>query len=924
MTIFSAVGVVFLCALQLPVWALEIDQLRCEDLRGPEGIDVPRPRLSWILRSAERGKRQSAYQILVASSSEKLAANRGNLWDSGRVDSEQSTYVRYGGAALVSGEECFWKVRVWDAEGKPGPWSPAARWSMGLLVAGDWRAQWIGRDEPGLEPGLLKDRRLPARWLRKEFAVGKNLRRATVYYSGLGISELYLNGHKVGNEVLSPGLTEYTKRVFYVTHEVKSLLHPGANALGAVLGNGWYFGPRAKAFCGTRSFGYPKLLLQMRIEYQDGSTATVVSDETWKLTTEGPIRDNNEYDGEDYDARMELGAWSEPGYNDSKWRTAQLVSSAGGAAHSKGVLDYSNLCAQRMEPIRVTQTLKPLSVTEPTPGTYIFDLGQNMVGWCRLSVSGPRGTTVVLRHGETLGTNGALYVENLRSAKATDLYTLKGQGKEVYTPRFTYHGFRYVEVTGYPGKPPLSAIEGEVIHDDLDNAGQFACSEPVLNRICENIRWGVRGNYRSLSTDCPQRDERLGWLGDRSTGAKGETYLFNNVALYRKWLRDMADAQKDNGSVPDICPPYRLVYSDNVTWPSTSVIVPGEMYEQYGDIAFVEEHYDCMKGWMNYMSRFISTNGIISRDAYGDWCVPPEDSRLIHSKDPARKTDGAFLATAYFYNDARLLAEYAKLLGRTEDAARFDKLAESLKSSFNAKFFRNGQYDNGSQTSCVLPLSFGLVPDDLRPGVFAHLLRKIQDESQGHVGTGLIGGQWLMRVLSDNGRPEVAYQLATQRTYPGWGYMVEKGATTIWELWNGDTADPSMNSGNHCMLVGDLGIWLFEYLAGIKPDPALPGFKHILMRPQPLGNLTFVRATHRSPYGLIRSDWWKDAIGFHWKVTVPVNATATLYVPAQSADGVRESGRAISRAAGVKFARMEGGRAVFEVGSGQYNFGSRP
>jgi alpha-L-rhamnosidase len=723
-----------LLVFELPALALNLERLRCEDLRQPEGIAAAQPRLSWVLspgsRSA-RGERQSAYQVLVSSSPEKLAANQGDLWDSGRVASDESIRVGYVGSPLVSGQQCFWKARAWDADGKPGPWSAAADWSMGLLAPSDWHARWIGLDEAGPDRAQAADRRLPARWLRKEFAVEKKVRRATVYYSGLGLSELYLNGRRVGDEELSPGLTEYTRRVFYVTHEVGPGLRPGANALGVVLGNGFYFNPRGKVFCASRSFGFPKLLLQMRIEYEDGSTSTVVSDGTWKLTTEGPIRANNEFDGEEYDARLELGSWSLPGYDDAKWQPPQLVSAASGAAaNEQGPSLHSNLCPQMIEPIRVTQTLKPVAVTEPAPGTYIFDLGQNMVGRCRLHVSGPRGTAVTLRHAETLKPDGTLYMANLRSVKATDIYILKGQGSEVYEPRFTYHGFRYVEVSGYPGKPPLSALAGRVVHDDLESAGEFSCSEPLLNHIYRNIVWGVSDNYRSIPTDCPQRDERLGWLGDRSVESKGETYLFDVAALYRKWLQDMADSQKESGSMPDLCPAYRPVYSDNVTWPSTSVMVPSALLDQYGDLSVVEEHYASARKWMEYMGRFV-TNGIIARDAYGDWCVPPEDPKLIHSKDPKRKTNGSLLATAYFYKDAQLMAEYARQLGRADDAAHFTELAETLKTAFNTRFLHDGQYDNGSQTSCVLPLSFGLVPKDAREQVFAHLLDKIEGESQG-------------------------------------------------------------------------------------------------------------------------------------------------------------------------------------------------
>jgi alpha-L-rhamnosidase len=445
-----------------------------------------------------------------------------------------------------------------------------------------------------------------------------------------------------------------------------------------------------------------------------------------------------------------------------------------------------------------------------------------------------------------------------------------------------------------------------------------------LNRIYKNIVWGVSGNYRSISTDCPQRDERQGWLGDRSAECKGETYLFNTAALYAKWLQDMADAQKPSGSVSDVCPAYWPLYSDNVTWPSSTVIIPGALREQFADDGIIDSHYASAKKWMDYMGGFV-TNGIIARDSYGDWCVPPEDPKLIHSNDPARKTAKAVLATAYFYHDSLLMARYATLLGKVDDARRFTALAEKLKTAFNEEFFHadTGQYDNGSQTSCVLPLAFGLVPDGERERVFGHLVSKIMTESQGHIGTGLIGGQWLMRVLTAGGRADLAYSIATQKTYPSWGYMVEKGATTIWELWNGDTADPAMNSGNHVMLVGDLGIWLYESLAGIKSDPEQPGFKHIIMRPEPVGDLRFVKASHRSPYGLIVSDWQKQDGLFRWKVTIPANTTATVYVPATSAESVMEKGKPISQAHGVKLVKMEDGRAVLSVGSGTYSFESR-
>jgi alpha-L-rhamnosidase len=1078
---FLAVALLSIACLGVSPWAVgaaSVGQLRCEFLKDPLGIDTPQPRLSWILEPGKRSvrdQRQSAYQVLVASSRKKLNAGVGDLWDSERVASHQSVEVRYAGKPLRSEQECFWKVRVWDKDVKPSAWSEPALWSMGLLSPTDWHAKWIGLDEaagsraaknilgnaqwiwfPEGEPakaapagtrffrhgvvlpagqkvkratlfftaddsgdffvngqkagsaanfhsateadvtGLLhagvnvlaasvknggsdptpaglialvrvefeqgaplvvvtdsswkaanqsatgwqtvdfidqawaaaqrlgpagmapwgeiagpENRQLPARMLRREFAVEKKITRAMAYVCGLGLYEFYLNGRKVGDQVLSPGLTDYTKRALYVTFDVTKQVRKGVNAAGIMLGNGRYYAPRSTVPTGTTSYGYPKLLFQMRVEYEDGTSAEVVSDGGWTLTTDGPIRANNEYDGEEYDARQEMPGWSAPGFDDAKWQRAQGVTAPGG-----------ELAAQMINPIRITQTLKPVAVTQPKPGVWIFDLGQNMVGWCRLKVSGPRGTAVSLRHAETLKPDGTLYLDNIRGAKVTDTYTLKGKGTETYAPRFTYHGFRFVEVTGYPGNPK-SALEGLVVHDDVESAGEFFCANPLLNRIYQNIVWGVSGNYRSISTDCPQRDERQGWLGDRSAESKGETYLFNIAALYAKWLQDMADAQKDNGSVSDVCPAYWPLYSDNVTWPSSTVIIPGSLREQFGDSAIIGQHYASAKKWMDYMSRFV-TNGIIARDSYGDWCVPPEDPKLIHSNDPARKTDKALLATAYFYHDARLMAGYATSLQKGEDAQHFAALAETLKTAFNQRFFHadQGCYDNGSQTACVLPLAFGLVPDGQRERVFAHLVNKIMTETKAHIGTGLIGGQWLMRVLTANGRPDLAYTIATQKTYPSWGYMVEKGATTIWELWNGDTADPAMNSGNHVMLIGDLNIWLYESLAGIKADPEQPGFKHIVMRPEPVDGLAFARASHRSPYGLIVSDWQKRDGVFRWNITVPANATATIFVPANAVENVTEGRKPALQGRGVQFLRLEQGRAVFRVGSGSYSFES--
>ncbi|MGA2247127.1 MAG: glycoside hydrolase family 78 protein [Verrucomicrobiota bacterium] len=760
-----------------------------------------------------------------------------------------------------------------------------------------------------------EDRRLPARYLRRDFAVEKKVQRATAYVCGLGLFEVYLNGQKLSDDAMSPALSEYDRRAFYLTFDATKQLKPGDNAIGVILGNGRYFAPRVRVPAVTRSYGYPKLLLQLNLEYSDGTTAQIVSDEDWKVTADGPIRANNEYDGEEYDARMDMPGWCLPKFDDSKWQPAQLVQPASPV-----------LSAQIGEPIRVMDTLQPVAMTKPAPGVYVFDLGQNMAGWCRLEVSGPRGSAVKLRHAESLKPDGMIYTDNLRSAKAEDIYTLKGEGAETYEPRFTHHGFRYVEVTGFPGEPTLGAIEGRQVYDAVPAAGHFACSNPLLNQVYHNLYWTIRDNYRSLPTDLP-RDERQGWMGDRQEVSKGETYLFNVAPLYAQWLTDMRDEQHANGSVPDVCPAYWPLYQDGVVWASSYIIIPHMLYDQYGDLGILKEHYDSMKKWADYMASFLE-NDLLLRNTYADWCFPPrskEEMTVINSRDPQLTTSGELMSTAVFYHNLRLLARSARLLGKNEDAGRFETSAGRIKVAFNRRFFdaKAGYYDNGTQTACVLPLAFGLVPDQYKTNVFGHLVEKITVESDNHLGTGLVGGHYLMRVLTENGRPDLAYKIATQTTYPSWGYMISKGATTMWELWNGDTADSGMNSRNIVMLIGDLNVWLNENLAGLRPDPEALGFKRIIIKPEPVGDLTWVKDSYESIRGPISTEWRQTAGQFDLRLTIPANTTATVYVPAKDVKSVTEGGKDLANVEGVKSARMEADRAVLEIGSGDYHFVSK-
>ncbi|MDR3703374.1 MAG: family 78 glycoside hydrolase catalytic domain [Candidatus Sulfopaludibacter sp.] len=796
-------------------------------------------------------------------------------------------------------------------------WRTAAKVEDGWQKPGYLDIAWqpaVELGEYGMAPwgfvGLAAEHHLPARMLRKEFALDRKVRRATIHMAGLGLSELYLNGARVGDHVLSPGLTDYDKRVLYVTYDVTRQLAAGRNAIGVILGSGRYYAPRSQP--GTRTFGYPKLLLQLKLEYEDGSTANVISDESWKLTADGPIRANNEYDGEEYDARKEMAGWASAGFQDSTWEPVRLVAAPSGA-----------LAAEMAEPLRVTDTLHPLSVKQLRPGVFIFDMGQNMVGWCRLHVSGPNGAVIRLRHAETLNPDGSLYVANLRTALATDVFTLKGEGAEVWEPRFTYHGFRFVEVTGFPGIPTADTLEGRVVHDDMDKTADFTSSNTLLNQIHHNVFWGIAGNYRSIPTDCPQRDERQGWLGDRSQVSRSESYMFDVAAFYSKWTADLADSQRPDGSIPDVAPNYWPLYNDDLTWPSTFIYVPGMLYDEYGDKRPIERYYPAMRKWLDHIQGFVQSD-LISKDQYADWCVPPEDPKLIHSQDPARITAKTLIASSYYYELLHVIARYARILDKPTEAADLEMLASRVNNAFQLRFFKPDAniYDNGTQTSSILPLYFQMVPPEERAAVVASLAHNIEDITHGHVGTGLVGAQWLMRTLSDNGQVDLAYTIATQKTYPGWGYMVDQGATTIWELWNGNTADPAMNSGNHVMQIGDLAVWMYEYLAGIRSDPDQPGFHHILIHPYPAGDLTSVRASHKSMYGPIATAWKRDALNFTLNVTVPPNTSATVWVPAKSAAAVTESGKSAGGAKGVKYMRSENGSAIFEVESGVYSFKS--
>ena len=754
----------------------------------------------------------------------------------------------------------------------------------------EFTGEWIGchSDADYLDARTV----VPARYLRKEINLSSKPASARLSIIGLGLYEAWINGNCISSDqVLSPTVSDYNKTVYYNTFDVTASLSEGANALAVALGNGRYVSMRMSVVSGIpvcTHYDVPKLLYQLDVMYKDGTVESFVSDTTWRITADGPIRGNNEFDGEIYDARMELGAWTSAGYDDSSWQVPEIMDAPTG-----------EILPQPNPNIAIQDIVRPVSITK-VGDSYILDMGQNMVGWLKFRASGLKSADkVTLRFAELLKDDGNIYVTNLRTALATDTYIASGETDVEWNPTFVYHGFRYVEVSGLANEPSLEDFEGQVFYDKMELTGSFETSDEIINQVYRNAYWGIRGNYRGMPTDCPQRDERMGWFGDRTTGCYGESYIFDNHALYAKWLKDIKDSQTELGSLPSVAPRFWQCNGDNVTWPGVFVTAADMLYERFGDAKPICDNYDAMKKWMTRLKDRFWDGGVITRDIYGDWCMPPESPYLIHSQDPARKTAGPVLSTAFYYYLLGLMAKFAPIAGHADDAPVFLSQADSVRTAFNARFFNEeGYYDNNTVTANVLPLSFGMVPQGREEDVFKHIVDKTVNDFDSHVSTGVVGIQVLMRTLTEYGRGDLAYRIASADTYPSWGYMVRNGATTIWELWNGNTADPAMNSGNHVMLLGDLIIWEYEYLAGIRP--LKPGYKEIEFKPYPVGGLSFVKCSFKSVSGEIKAEWKIEGDEFIYDVTVPKGCKARVLLP--QADGTR---RAVS---------IRSGRHTFRVG----------
>ena len=877
-----------------------VKDLICEYHTNPIGLDVKNPRLSWKIFSEKENVIQTAYEIRVADSPANLAKSSQLIWSSGKVAGSESVNVEYQGPQLKSMQRVYWQVRIWDNDDKATKWSAPAYWEMGILEPELWTASWIT-----MENEVSKEDSKPSHFLRKEFSTPKKVKSARVYISALGLYELYLNGEKVGKDLFTPGWTSYHKRIQYQVYDVTSMLK-SSNTLGAILGDGWYRGNigfrKQSHFYGEKL----ALIAQLHITYSDGTTETIQTDETWKAST-GPIIFSDIYNGETYDANKEIPGWATPEFDDSQWGKVVKLN------HPKTIL-----VASQGAPVKAIEEINPVKIVVTPKGETVYDMGQNMVGWVRLKVNGKKGDRVTLKFAEVLDKEGNFYIANLRAAKATDVYILKGNGEEIYEPRFTFHGFRFVQIEGFPGTPALENITGVVVHSEMKPTGDFVCSDPLINQLQHNIQWGQKGNFLDVPTDCPQRDERLGWTGDAQVFSATAAFNFDVSAFYTKWMKDVALDQTPEGRVPHVVPDI-LNNGGATAWADVAVIVPWNTYLAYGDKRILEVQYASMKGWVEYMRNRAGDDHLwTGDDHYGDWLA----FATTRSDYPGATTEKDLIATAYYAYSSNLLSKVAKIIGNDKDANEYAALSENIKKAFTNEFVTSsGRLVSHTQTAYSLALAFDLLPSHLVPKAAAFLADDVK--KMGHLTTGFVGTPLLCKTLSDFGYEDLAFMLVNRKQYPSWLYPVTQGATTIWERWDGQKPDGSfqsvgMNSFNH-YAYGAIGEWLYTYVAGIQIDAENPGYKHFFLTPHPGGGLTHAAATFRSVYGDIRSAWKVEGTQLVYDVEIPANTTATVTLPAASLEQVTINSVLLKNDS-AKNAQQKGRNVTLKLGSGKYNF----
>jgi alpha-L-rhamnosidase len=897
---------------------IHIDRLSCEYRIDPLGIDTPRPRLSWTLSSSIRGQFQTAFQILVASSENKLNESDADLWNSGKIISRQSLNIEYVGKELESRLRCFWKVRVWGKRGEVSRWSKTAWWEMAFLEEDEWNAYWIddGKENPAIDEDFYKDD--PAPLFRKEFAFEKTVKKARLYITGLGYYEAYLNGNRVGNSVLEPAWTNYSKRVFYSVYDVLPHLQKGANCIGVTLGNGWY-NPLPMRMWGRLNLreylttGRPCFIAQLELTYTDGTRKTVISDESWKVR-DGPILRNNIYLGEVYDARLEVTDWNRCRIDVSDWRPAAIASE-----------QNRRLLVQPLPPIRVTATLQPVKITQSSLGVYIVDMGQNFSGWVRYKFKAPKGTRIQCRYGELLYENGALnpmtsvcgQIKGTRMnlngeeipiggpgspeiAWQVDTYIAGGSGWELYTPRFTFHAFRYVEISGYPGDITPDMIMGLRLNSDVAEAGSFSCSNEMFNDIQTMSLWTFLSNLYSIQSDCPHR-ERFGYGGDIVSTHEALMFNYDMAAFYAKNVQDWSDSVLDEGMLTDTAPYVGIQYC-GVGWAMVHPLLQINLYRYYGDKRTLERQYAVSRRWLGLVQKL-----------YPDFIV----KEGLSDHESLNETPSEELVTPLYFYSAHLLSKMAEILKQKEDKKEYEDLTAKIKSAYLDRFWRKdtGCIAPGTQTSQSFGLYLGLVPEGNQDKALAYL-EKLIEEKQGHLTTGILGTPFLLDVLCRHDLYDIAYRIVNKRSFPSWGYMLEQGATTLWEHWE---FSDNTYSHNHPMF-GSVSQWFYNWLGGIQAAPDAVGFDKIIIRPQVIDDLEWVECSHNSVRGKIMCNWHKKEGSIFFEIMIPVNIEATVYLPNLINGQIFENGNRLEAAEGIQFIKKGDRSRVYRVESGTYMF----
>ncbi|GAA4322473.1 alpha-L-rhamnosidase [Mucilaginibacter gynuensis] len=898
--------ILFSCLAGLNCFAqLGVTQLRTENQKDPLGIDAKTPRFSWqVLAGNKRNVLQTAYEI-------KAGGVQGGktLWQSGKVTADQSLYIPYQGTDLKAGEQYYWQVRIWDNNGRVSPWSAKATWRMGLLTPADWKAKWIG---PGYAGDVVGK---PSPLMRKSISLTKKVKSAVAYVTSHGFYEAQINGKKVGDAYLTPGWTSYNKRLQYQVYDVTNMLLPGENAIGAELGSGWYRSPLGPGNPSPNHYGTDvALLFQLEVNYTDGSHDTIISDESWKSST-AEVRYAEIYNGANIDARLAKPGWAKAKFNDAGWDAVK-------------VQDYSKdrLIATYNEPVRKHAVFNPVKLITTPKGEKVIDFGQNVVGWVQFKITGKAGDSIKISHNEVLDKAGNFYTENLRAARAQNIYVLKGGGEEFFEPKFTWQGFRYIKVEGIAGSLDTSKFRAVALYSDMEPTGTFTCSNPLLNQLQHNIQWGQKGNFLDVPTDCPQRDERLGWTGDAQVFSRTASFNMDVHNFFAKWLKDVSADQFKSGSIPFVVPDVFSGGNNEVGgstgWGDVATIVPWNMYLAYGDKQILQDQYAGMKAWVGFMKNQAKNDLWNTTNHFGDWLFYSINNDVDGS---SAITSKALIAQCFYAHSTQLLINAAAVLGNKEDETFYTALLAKIKAAYiNEYVTGSGLISSDTQTAYALALQFDMLPENLRQQAADRLASNIGRYGD-HLTTGFLGTPYLCHVLSRFGHTDVAFKLLLQETYPSWLYPVKMGATTIWERWDGikpdgTFQDASMNSYNH-YAYGAIGDWMYRVIAGVDTKTEAPGYKNITIKPTVGGNLTYANLDYTTMYGKLISNWKVQGDKFSLDVVIPANTTATVYFP-DSKGAILDGKLPVLNDKNIKAGTDVPGFKVFNIGSGSYHFNS--